>query len=291
MLYGKVRDDAAKALRKLSYIQALDMTDVTLSPNGIHNLDRLSRLNCLKSLSLVYVDVDRQELPGNACAEAISKLSNLTYLEMRLDMNGDVLNKLSGLTNLSELCLSSITLNIDDLYFMKDMHSLSILRVPWSHFSTYSADEIDILSSLTFLDIGATDVVDDSLVHFSKLTKLQTLICKDNSISDDGVAHLSTLTNLTTLDLSHAAGLSDVCSMMHLSNLKSLKTLNMNGTHVGNSDIEYLHHLKNLVTLDLGLTSVNENGLEMLSKIKNIKHLNMDSTRNNHDDYIPEDAQ
>eukprot|EP00210_Caulerpa_lentillifera_P001235 g1191.t1 len=264
-------------------LKELSLCEITLPKPALEPLDSLSQLCQLTQLEMVYVDIERVEFGGNYIVDVVSKLPKLKQLDLRFDMTSEVLSKLSNLTALENLFISSITLYIPDLNFLKPLAQLRELSLPWTHFSIYEADELDALINVTSLDLGATDVMDDSIKNFSRLTNLKHLVLKDNCITDAVIDHISMLTDLVSLDISHGAGLSDVCHVRTLSELRGLKALNLNGTHIEDSDLMLLTHLTTLERLDIGLTDVTDNGIVHLSSITSLKQINTEIMRNHFD--------
>lgn len=259
----RMKNDSLLSIGSCTSLVELSVTDITLSKNCGEALQTFRDLKHLTKLCMRYIDVEKIEYGGNVIVENVCKIQGLKHLELRShDMNTDVLKDLATMTALEVLCLSSSPLHIPDLEFLRPMSNLKHLALPWTHFAIYEADQIEILSNLTFLDLGATDVTDDSLKDFSKLTNLKHLSLKDDCIGDGALEHLSTLVELETLDLSHGAGLSDLCKLDHVSTLVGLKILNLNGTHITDADLEFLLPLTNLRRLDIGLTSVTDSGVE-----------------------------
>jgi len=281
----KLTNESLMAIGSCRSLMELSAADITLMKTCPEALASWRQLTQLTKLCMRYVDVEKIEFGGNYVVENISKIHGLKNLELRFDMSTDVLDDLASLTNLEVLCLSSITLYIPNLNFLKDLSRLRKLSLPWTHFSIYDAEQIDLLSNLTYLDLGATDVTDDSLEDFSRLTNLRHLSLKDSCISDGAVKNLSALTDLCSLDISHGAGLSDVCSLDDVSHLCSLKSLNLNGTHIGDSDLEMLLPMTNLERLDVGLTCVTDPGLDLLTVLTNLNEINKEIVRNHFDQY------
>ena len=281
----KISNESLTAIGSCTSLVELTAADITLTKNCSEALGAFSQLTQLTQLCLKYVDVEKVECGGDYCVESVSKIPSLKHLELRFDMSEDVLDCLLSLTGLETLCLSSITLQIPNLYFLKDMARLRRLSLPWTHFSIYDAEQIDLLANLTFLDLGATDATDESVQDFSRLTNLRHLCLKDNCISDTTAEYLSTLSKLESLDISHSAGLSDVCTLDHVSALVSLKSLNVNGTHIGDSDLENLFPLTSLERLDIGLTCVTESAINSLTSLANLKEINTEIVRNHFDHY------
>lgn len=279
----RIGSSSLLAVSMCTGLKELAFYDTTLPSTCLKALDSLSQLSMLTQLKMVYLDIERVEFSGNHCVEMVSKLPNLRQLDLRFDMTSEVLSNLSTLTALESLFISSITLYIPDLNFLRPLTQLRTLSLPWTHFSVYGAEELDALINITSLDIGATDVTDDSLQDFSKLTNLKHLVLKDDCITDSVIDHISMLTDLVSLDISHGAGLSDVCSLRTLSELCGLKLLNLNGTHIGDSDMMLLTNLTSLEWLDIGLTDVTDNGIRHLSSITSLKKINTEIMRNHFD--------
>ncbi|EFC36005.1 predicted protein [Naegleria gruberi] len=114
--------------------------------------------------------------------ELISKMNNLTHLELNsTGVTGDGIQYFQHLNKLSILGITGEKWEIKDEHNIKDISYLSNLK------------------KLTFLDLFRTDIVNQDLIHISKLSHLKYL--KLDWITFEGIKHLINLTNLKELKL------------------------------------------------------------------------------------------
>src|SRR3954447_14937153 len=104
--------------------------------------------------------------------------------------------------------------------FMKDRdlanlaNDVKVLDLKASYVSDTGLAYLRDLNSLTELRLNGTGVTDDGLVHLRGLPRLTTLYLGATRVTDAGLVHLSGCTSLTTLDLGYTRVTDD--GLVHL---------------------------------------------------------------------------
>ncbi len=158
----------------------------------------------------------------------LSKMINLTGLDLGYNNNISDISTLRGLTNLTSLNLEYN--DISDISPLSELTNLNALTLEHNNISDISP--LIGLTDLTYLNLRENDISDIGVLN--KLTNLTDLDLQNNNISDISV--LSELTNLTELDL-ESNNISDISALKGLTNLTSLDLRNNN---ISKSDIEEL---------------------------------------------------
>ena len=119
---------------------------------------------------------------------------------------------------------------------------------------------LEVLSNLTDLVLGLSNVTDAGLKHLKGLSKLKVQDLSDTGVTDAGLEHLKALANLETLDISGTdvtdAGLSN------LAGLTKLRFLDVSETQVTDAGLESLKKIASLQCLYLRKTKVTDTGLK-----------------------------
>jgi internalin A len=103
-----------------------------------------------------------------------------------------------------------------------------------------------------------------------------------SDFGDDNVSLLKPLTKLTRLDLTHTdvcGTCTPDCGWKELTELKSLRTLILDDTKIGDSGLKQIGELKNLRWLGLRGTRITDASLKELRELKNLTSLDLSSTR------------
>ncbi|MBC8872533.1 MAG: HEAT repeat domain-containing protein [Planctomycetes bacterium] len=133
-------------------------------------------------------------------------------------------------------------------------------------------------------------LTDDDLVDLKGLPGLNHLrlgrpvaftdtdvIVTNTKITDSGLEHLTELSSLKTLDLSGSQVTGP--GLEHLKGLPNLRTLHLGGTQITDSGLEHLTGLTYLQTLDLRGCSVTDAGLEHLRGLHRLESLLLSGTQ------------
>jgi internalin A len=250
----------------LTKCPALKKLNLDLSYSQVNNIEVLSKLTNLTQLNL-SLSSEVNDI------EVLSKLTNLTQLN--LDLNDSEVNNievLSKLTNLAQLNLDLGSGKVNDIKVLSKLTNLTQLNL-----SLREVNNIEMLSkltNLTQLNLSLSSEVNDIEV-LSKLTNLTQLTLNLGSSKVNDIEVLSKLTNLTQLNLNLGSSreVNDIEVLSKLTNLTQL-TLNLGNSKV--NDIEVLSKLTNLTQLNLNLGGSREvNNIEVLSKLTNLTQLTL----------------
>jgi len=129
---------------------------------------------------------------------------------------------------------------------------------------TGGLEHLKDVTSLTTLRLGNTMVSGTGLENLKMLRKLQVLDLNNTPLTDAGLANLSSLTQLTSLDLSNTP-VTDA-GMVHLTTLAELRHLNLQGTKVKVGGLKELASLKKIEKLYLSDVAVTDETLRALGE-------------------------
>ncbi len=162
------------------------------------------------------------------------------------------------------------------------------------------------IAGLERLDLHGCPITDEGLPHLAGLTSLKTLILSDCEFTDAGLSSLAGLTNLEELRLASSFGdspqikgpglaalagmtklqvlvldkdLVDDAALVHLKNVKGLRELHLELTHVAGPGLANLKELKDLQTLNLGNTPLTDAALANLAGLTGLKRLLLEGTQ------------
>ena len=179
--------------------------------------------------------------------------TSLTELDLSsMELNDDDIKDLDKMVNLTSLCLYDN--QISDISALNNLTNLSYLYLGNNQISDISA--LSNLTNLTYLYLGDNQISDISAL--SNLTNLTELNLNSNQISD--ISALSNLTNLSYLILA----VNQISDISALNNLTNLTRLHLHGNQI--SDISALNNLANLSDVFLGDNQISESDIEDMEK-------------------------
>ncbi|TYI06596.1 hypothetical protein ES332_A10G169200v1 [Gossypium tomentosum] len=259
------------------------------------------------------LDLYGNNLVGYVDNEGFGKLSKLRHLEI-LDLSNNRLND-STLSSLSKIStLKSLNLGANDLFPGSNHNNgkiliyylISLISSVVNHLCIFililvaPLEWLSKLGSLESLDLTATNMKNNFLLHLGGLSSLTTLILQQNDL--EGTIHLQdlyNLTNLKKLDLSYnriesihgngrqlslinleeidlTSNLFNNSIMEKLSGFSNLRTLNMRLNRLnGLVDLKELHVLSNVENLILDYTPLDINFLQSISILPSLKTLSL----------------
>jgi serine/threonine protein kinase/Leucine-rich repeat (LRR) protein len=163
----------------------------------------------------------------------------------------------------------------------KDLPVMAFVVVQVTLTNNPKADDVGLvhlkgLTSLTFLELGGTQVSDAGLEQMKGLTKLIWLDLQGAHVTDAGLVHLKGLSSLMGLNLERTQ-VTDA-GLVHLKGLSSLMGLNLERTQVTDAGLAHLKEQTNLTKLGLGGTQVTDAGLAHLKRLTNLFELSLNGT-------------
>ena len=139
-------------------------------------------------------------------------------------------------------------------------------------------EEVDQLTQLEELHLGATDVTDQGVKKLARLKKLRRLsLWGVKQVTDAGLKELAGLKQLQCLDL-YGTQTTDA-GLKELSGLMQLQELRLNETRVTGVGLKDLVGLRQLQRLDLRSTQVSDAGMKQVGEFKQLHELKLAGTQ------------
>lgn len=132
----------------------------------------------------------------------------------------------------------------------------------------------DRAGRITGVDLHASWVTDSDMTELAALPALTRLDLSMTRISDRGLLELKTASNLVDLNLYYSELVSDQ-GIAVLKGWQRLKRLNLRGTKITDSTLQFLNGLTSLEALDIGFAQVTDSGLAQLNALSNLKELSI----------------
>jgi Leucine Rich repeat len=159
------------------------VTHVSVTPNGADDA-LIAQVGRLTRLQVLWHDQS-----GFDCDYITSTLSDAG------------LSHLTGLTDLSLLCVRSSQVTDAGLLHLRGLTNLTVLYLDGNRLTDAGLAHLTVLKRLTSLSLVGTQVTDAGLVHLRGLTDLSELNLCDTQVANAGLAHLKGLTKLSELYL------------------------------------------------------------------------------------------
>jgi Leucine-rich repeat (LRR) protein len=289
----KVTDAGLVHLRGMQELALLTLWNTRVKGAGLAQLVELPRLADLS--------IDSAQLPGSM--EYLTRLPKLTALKVPdPGMDDGLLQRLTALKNLTELCLGTDAKVTDHgiAAFRSALPNCRITRVSEEIAEEYQLDQAvpakpaaesagdidpDRRAAEWVLSIGGEmDLMVDGEHYGDPKGKLPqkpfhvtfVSLAENPYATDAGLANLAGLSQLHTLLLERTP-ITDA-GLAHIANLQSLRLLNVQGTRVGDAGLGHVAKLKALTSLSLGNTKVTGRGLESLVGLGDLRALNIAGT-------------
>eukprot|EP00210_Caulerpa_lentillifera_P004116 g3925.t1 len=203
-----------------------------------------------------------------------TKLTSLDISGLSVDVH-QYAAALQSLVNLTSLNLGWTQLNDEGMQYISGLTNLSILCLEWCHHLTEtSISSIVIMTNLSHLSLcGLYCETETCLQPIQNLKKLNKLDLSGMYLSERALSPLSNLTNLTELNLSA----NDITSqsLEEISGLCHIKRLDLSRTKIDNIGLLKLRSLQRLTDLNLSDSSIDDHGLNHLTRFKLLSKLNL----------------
>ncbi|HUW18604.1 MAG TPA: hypothetical protein VMW16_04815 [Sedimentisphaerales bacterium] len=261
--YKDADDSVMKEIGRLTGLEGLYMAYCGNLESGLQHLAGLKKLKFLT-------------LPPLVRTEQFGYLAGLPSLET-LCFCGAVtearLAHIGRLTWLTQLSMAQSN-QCDGLEHLKNLKSLRCLVVAVDNPALYNRlAHITGLSELEELSLWYSQMPDEGLVHLSALKKLKKLyLSRATAVTDAGVVHLKDLKSLELLDLpTHAV---TDATLEYLVKLDLLKSLHI-GNRVTDKGLALIAEMKSLRSLNIDGSEVSPEGMASVGKIKSLTELDV----------------
>ncbi len=197
-----ITDAGIVHIARLSSLKELALTTGPLNKGQLTGAG-LASLTALKSLQTLFLHQTHMVLSD---LTQLSRLPELTNLEVKQIRRGNFVLDISGLTKLRNLDLSLSRRPADafgdaDLACLAKLRHLKSLDIYPHEFSDTGIAHLSSLTEMERLGIGGPELTDDALRHLANMTKLNQLTISDGNITEQGLRHLERLKALTYLNI------------------------------------------------------------------------------------------
>ena len=271
-----IGNESLEHLKGLKQLSSLLLNGTKVTDDGLKVVGTISTLRNLDLRGCKITNVGMTHLTG---------LKKLVALKLTGDNNlctvdDKGLSELANLSNLRALALDSLWVSGDGLSSLATIEKLEELYVGGESglMDDESMEKIkDCFPRLKKLRISKSRVSTEGLAHLTKLVHLEEL---DNSecsqIFDDGLVHLSEMKQLKRLNLWRLVITNE--GVKHLAGLTKMQWLNLDNTQVTDAGLEHLAAMKELSFLHLGSTYITDEGLVHLEGLTALKDLKVTRT-------------
>jgi len=260
----KFTDAGVASLKGLKNLRTVGFGMSQIGAEGLRYLADLPKLEAIADVALRTERV-----------QALASFSNLKSLRigtamppLSADVPREDISGLAALTSLEELYLGGGRWVEEDLAFLGSMENLKRLTIASREVTDRTMATIGKLKHLEFLDLHMTSVTKRGLNQLNGLTNLRTLdvsmFSKDGPGIDETPLNLSALTHVRTLELTgFDLQDSDLASLAHMPHLEWVGLQNDGLTEAALVHLGNLAALKHLFISNLSCTT--GNGLACLT--------------------------
>lgn len=217
---------------------------------------------------------DRVQLPGPEwLREALGEeyFGDVCYVSAH-DFDDADLRLLEGVPHLRTLRLWSPRVADSRLLPLRELHSLTNLRLSRVDVTEESLETIGKLSGLRSLTLSYCRVDGTGLKHLEKCRRLRVLDLR-GSTRAGGRVQLPVLPELQSLNLGELA-MNDH-ELASLAEQPALRMLSLSSADIGDAELARIAELSSLESLGLTGSRVTDDGLRHLRQLKNLKRLDL----------------
>ncbi|PHT42580.1 hypothetical protein CQW23_16605 [Capsicum baccatum] len=249
------------------HVIGLDLTCSQLQGTFNQN-SSLFQLHHLRVLNLAFNNFSGSLIPAE-----IGWLKNLVQRNLSFSsFSGRVPSNISYLVNLVSLDLSSTSLQLDEMTFTNVLGNLTKLEVlSLSSVNISSKMPLNVSSSLTYLDVQGTELLNEFPLSSFSFPNLQTLSLSSNLnlyLDLTKFNWSSVSSSLLELDLSYTNTTGKLPDS--LGNVKSLKYLRLSNCKLFGSIPENIGNLKQVMEMDLSHNNLSGHLPWTISKLKRL---------------------
>jgi Leucine-rich repeat (LRR) protein len=175
----------------------------------------------------------------------LHKLPGLQSLILPGSFSDVALRKISGLSGLRGLRLMNAGLTDDAFALLKPLSRLQDLAIFDSQITDEGLSHVTAFLLLRALYLSHSEVTGSQLERLQSLLELESLSLTHSPLTDAGAARIAGLPKLTSLRLTMCRDVGDE-AMKTVRKLTKLRTLNLDGTKVGDDGLPQPQDLKQL---------------------------------------------
>lgn len=267
------------ALEYMSNFLSLEWLSLYWTQVDGSGLIHLKNLTSLKNLSL------SKTLISDASLVHLKDMTWLKGLELYdTEIGDDGLAYLRGLTSLEKLILGNIDRDsgispITDAGLVH-LSKLTELKQIGLYRTCITDDGLKHLSGLTNLEVlnlNRTQITGEGFAFLNKLSPVRGLELRDVALTGTGLANLKPWSNTLENLVLEGVKLNDA-DLVHLTDLKALKYINLRNTPITDAGIVHIGNIKSLETLSFDRTKITDEGLMGLKDLPNLKRINVTGT-------------
>ncbi len=272
-------------------------TDVPLTDASLASIGKLTSLEELHFIRMPtkFTDAGVASLKGlknlrtvgfgmsQIGAEGLGYLAALPKLEAISDvaLSTESVQALAAFDNLKSLSIGMTTPPLrmsvprEDISGLARLESLEELRMGGRRWAEEDLVFLKSLGNLKRLFLSSRDVTDRTIGHIAGLQRLEYLSLGGTRLTKRGLNQLNQLTNLRTLDVSIDFQQKPTIdeTPLNLSALTNVKTLELTGFGLQDSDLASLTHMPHLEWVMLQNDAISEEALIHLRDLAALKHL------------------
>lgn len=276
-----VTDDDLAKLAAFPELQKIVLSHARISDLGIAELRPLKKVTYLECYYCDY-------LTDGAIAY-IKQWTNLEYLNVHgTEVTSRVFEHLAGMKKLKRLHVGFSRVNDDGFDALSSLESIEELHIGGNKMSGLALPLLRLLPNLKSLNVNGSQrtdsgrwglmLTDVNIETIAALTQLEALNIGGAIVSDAGMKALESLVNLQNLDLSRME-LSDK-GLEPLAKLTKLRRLSLwDNPRIDDRALQPLLAMKTVETLDLGDTNIGDAVLAGLEGMKSLKLLMVSGTK------------
>jgi hypothetical protein len=276
-----VTDDDLAKLATLPELRKIVLSHARISDLGLGQLRSLKKVTHLECYYCDYIT--------DGGIAYLKNWTNLEYLNVHgTEVTSRVFEHLSGMKKLKNLHVGFSRVNDDGFDALSSLESIEELHIGGNKMSGLALPLLRLLPNLKHLNVNGSQrtdsgrwglmLTDVNIESIAALTQLEVLNMGGAIVSDVGMKALESLVNLNTLDLSRME-LSDK-GLEPLAKLPKLRRLDLwENPRIDDRALQPLLALKTVETLDLGDTNIGDAVLAGLEAMKQLKMLVVSGTK------------
>jgi internalin A len=296
-----ITDVGIENLKGLAQLEKLYLEQTGISDTGLQNLKGLAKLRVLSLTGSRITNIDsignlsqleEIDLAGSQITDdglkSIKRLSNLRILHLAdTKITNDGLRWLEGLSHLKELHLSATKISDEGLKYLAKMPRLEELLIGNTAITGRGLRYLKGLNQLKKLDITYTKVTAEELDTLQNIPNLEALKIGSQSsfsLELENSNWCATVSRYSSENDAKSCTEINESSLIHLTGLKNLQILELDGVDITDNGWVYLNKLKHLRQLTIHqdedrFSKVNDAALRQIAKISTLKKLDLANTK------------